>query len=216
METFLEWLATTGNAVYRAFFEDEIFIQYFKGIGITLMISFLALIFAVLFSLFSNFLEKTSEKTSNKIVTSTKKVVRKIMGFVYYLIDGLPFILALFLIYTLIFMENSALNLVCAALVLGLYKSASLRKFLNEKYSKFSYFKSKIAISDGINICVQFIKESSLVGIIAVADLTFVALSTGMKNGEFLAPISIIAIMYFIVIKTIRGIGKFFRLPNKK
>ena len=108
MKFYNEWLQKIIDNVYRATIVDHRYIGYFKGIGITLLVSFFAVLLGVAIGIIIAIVKYSFSKKKNAVLAGERKglsyfllaIIDKVCSLYLTIIRGTPVLLQLLIIGT--------------------------------------------------------------------------------------------------------------------
>ena len=226
-EKVLVWLEGIWNNFHRAFIEKGRYIAYIDGFKLTLFVSFFAVILGVIIGLIVAVLKYTSAR--NKRL----KIFGMISNLYITIIRGTPVYVQLLIIYYVIFTSRGTSPLVVAIICFGVNSSAYVAEIIRagiEAVDKGQMEAGKSLGLSGIqsmisivlpqaiknilpalgNEFIVLIKETAIVGVIAVNDVTKAAQNVSGITYDLLTPLIITAVMYLIVVVLLTKLLQYF------
>ncbi len=102
-KTGVGWIQSINDSFYRAFFQDNRYIGYFKGILVTLKVSFFAILLGVAIGVIIATIKYSFNKKRNNVIDGDYKdagyyllnILDKISGIYITVIRGTPVLLAI-------------------------------------------------------------------------------------------------------------------------
>lgn len=225
------WVSNLGYTFQYVFIDNNGYKLLLKGIGITLLISILAILLGVTLG-FLLALMKLSEVSRGK-----KTILSRIAGAYIDIIRGTPVMVQLLIMYMIIFQNKW--GIVAAVFTFGINSGAYVAEIIRAgilavdkgqmeggRSLGFTYGQSMryIIMPQAIKnilpaLCNEFIaliKETSIVGYVAIQDLTKAADFIISRTYETFMPLIMIAIIYYVMIKILSKVfGKFERRLRK-
>ncbi len=209
---------------YTAFIVKNRFLWYLEGLGMTLFIALFACVIGIAIGFMVAILKLAPQ--DNLIV----KILTKIGNLYTTIIRGTPVLVQLFLMYYVILL-NIKSGVLIAIITFGLNSGAYVSEIIRgglQAVDKgqmeagrslgFTWGKTmqyvilpqgiKSSIPSLFNEFIQLVKETSIVGMIAIVDLTKVAEKIISITANAMAPYIIIAIMYLLVVIGLQQIQK--------
>lgn len=205
------------DALYKAFIENQRYLAYIEGFKMTLLISLFAVFVGVLLGLIIAVMKYTSAR--KKGLWLIKFVADLYIG----IIRGTPVYVQMLIIYYIIFTSRDASPIVAAVICFGINSSAYVAEIIRAGIEAVDKGQTEAGRSLGLsgvttmmyivlpqavknilpalgNEFIVLIKETSIVGTIAVMDVTKAAQNVGAATYDLLPPLIIAAIMYFVVV----------------
>lgn len=205
------------DALYKAFIENQRYLAYFEGFKMTLLISLFAVLVGVVLGLIIAVM---------KYVSARKKglwLVKFIADLYIGIIRGTPVYVQMLIIYYIIFTSRDASPIVAAVICFGINSSAYVAEIIRAGIEAVDKGQTEAGRSLGLsgvttmmyivlpqaiknilpalgNEFIVLIKETSIVGTIAVMDVTKAAQNVGAATYDLLPPLIIAAVMYFVVV----------------
>ena len=217
--TFFEKIA---NSFTKTFIKDNRWKLFLSGIGTTVLITLCSVVFGTILG----FLAYMACRHGNK-------VANKINGFLNWLIEGMPTVVFLMILYYIIFGNTKMSGTVVSIVGFSLIFACSMYDMLevgcnavgkgqveasralgySDRQSFFKVILPQAAqhfLPIYRNEIVTLIKETSVVGYIAVMDLTKMSDLVRSRTYEAFFPLISTAIIYFIIagimVRVVRGI----------
>lgn len=215
-ETFISRIS---DNFYSTFIKEDRWKMFVKGVGITMLITVLSLIFGTILG----FIAYTrSRKNFNSFFT-------KIINFIIWLVHGLPMVVLLMILYYIVFGNVSINGFYVAIIGFTLSFACSMYSMLLSGEKAVDKGQSEAAFTLGYNPSktfykiilpqaayhflpsykgeiVSLIKATAVVGYIAVQDITKVGDIIRSRTYEAFFPLIVIAIMYFVMAALLIGI----------
>lgn len=211
------FLADLGNRFYLAWIEDNRYISYFKGLGVTLQISFFAILIGVLIGVFVAVI-RVNAKTMPWL-----RPIEKIASLYVTVIRGTPVILQLFIIYNLIFVSPDVNEIMVGAICFGFNSGAYVSEIIRSGINSVDKGQMEAGRSLGFtqmetmnliilpqalrnilpalgNEFIVLIKETSIASVIAITDLTKVGSLVASRTFDVLPPYFIVAGFYLVIV----------------
>ncbi len=213
----------TGNVFFDfinkckfVFVDTNGYIRLLNGLWVTLYISFLAVILGVILGFIVAFMRLSKDRRGKNTVASV------IAGIYIDIIRGTPAVVQLLIMYMVIF--QSKLGTVAAVVTFGINSGAYVSEIIRAGITAvdkgqmeggrslgFSYFETMkyIIIPQAIknilpalgNEFITLIKETAIVGYVAIADLTKASDFIISRTYETFLPLLAIAIIYYLIVK---------------
>ena len=213
----------SNNSIVNQFLttlvEKERYKLYLKGITTTLIIS----VFAALLGFFLGIILAVLKLTKNK--NGKRSLIGKIANFYINIVRGTPILLQLLIMWLVVF-KNFKNGVFVAIVAFGLNSSAYVAEIIRSginsvgvgqkeaaeslgfgKFGVMFYIVLPQSIKNSIpSLCNEFIsliKETAIVGYVALDDLTRAAFSISAASYQTFMPLIIAALIYYIITKTI-------------
>lgn len=213
----------TGNVIKDflnkckfVFIDTNGYARLLSGLWVTLYISFLAVLLGVVLGFVIAFMRLSKDRHGKNTVASV------IAGIYIDIIRGTPAMVQLLIMYMVVFQSN--LGTVAAVVTFGINSGAYVAEIIRAgivavdkgqmeggRSLGFSYFETMryIIIPQAIknilpalgNEFITLIKETAIVGYVAIADLTKASDFIISRTYETFLPLFAIAIIYYIIIK---------------
>jgi amine acid ABC transporter, permease protein, 3-TM region, His/Glu/Gln/Arg/opine family len=213
------WLEDIYTRFYNAIIPDKRYLAYLEGLQITLTISLFAVILGVCIGIFIAILKVAGNNSKNKLV----KFMGKLGSIYVTVVRGTPLIVQLLIIYSAFFTSRTSnpkiAGIVCFGINSGAYVAEIFRAGIESidigqteagRSLGLSAFKTMwhIILPQAIknilpalgNEFIVLVKETSVVSIIAVSDLTKQASFVVSRTFDVLPPYIITAAMYLIIV----------------
>lgn len=217
MDAFFEWIKNVGHDFYVAFVEKDRYLAYLDGLKTTLIISLFAVLLGVAVGLIIAIIKTTCAHRKglgilNWIATVYIAIIR-----------GTPVYLQLLIMYYVIFTSRDASPIVTAVLTFGLNSSAYVAEIIRAGIEAVDRGQTEAGRSLGLggaqtmtfivlpqaiknilpalgNEFIVLIKETAIVGVITVRDVTKAAQNIGASTYDLFPPLFITAGMYLVVV----------------
>ncbi len=217
MSSVINWIQERGYDFYRAFIEKDRYLAYLDGFRITLLVSFFAVMIGVLIGLVLAIIKYT---------TADKKglqVLNKLANLYITIIRGTPVYVQLLIIYYIVFTSRDASPMLAGIICFGINSSAYVAEIIRAGIEAVDRGQMEAGRSLGLgefqtmvfiilpqavknilpalgNEFIVLIKETSIVGLIAVRDVTKAAQNVSGITYDFLTPLIIAAVMYLVAV----------------
>lgn len=225
------WFDGVAKTFEKVFIETDGYKLMLKGLGVTMEISALAVLFGVVLGMLLALMKLTENRKK-------KKTVFSVIASIYIdIIRGTPVVVQLLIMYMLVFKSSAAI--VAAIMTFGMNSGAYVAEIIRAgilavdhgqmeggRSLGFSYGQTMryIIIPQAIKnilpaLCNEFIaliKETSIVGYVAIQDLTKVSDMLISRTYEPFMPLIVLAIVYYVIVKILTFIfGKLERRLRK-
>lgn len=233
MEGLINWFTSMGARYYDAFIAQDRYRTYFKGLWVTIEISFIAIIIGILIGITVAILKVTANNYKKL------KWVGVLCNGYINIIRGTPVMLQLLIIYNLIFTARDTSEILVAGLCFGINSGAYVAEIVRAGIESIDKGQSEAGRSLGFNAnqtmtyiimpqairnilpalgneFIVLIKETSVASIIAVVDLLQAAQFVGSRTWDILPPLIIAAVFYLVMVLGLsKLLGMFERRMNQ-
>lgn len=215
-----EWLSSIAADFSKAFLESNRYMAYINGFKTTLILSFFAVLVGVALGLIIAMIKYMANHMEKHILLT---VFRWIADVYIAIIRGTPVYVQMLIIYFIIFAKMDTSPLVPAVLCFGINSSAYVAEIIRAGIEAVDPGQMEAGRSLGLswmqtmisiimpqaiknilpalgNEFIVLVKETAIVGTIAVMDVTKAAQNIGAITFDYLPPLLITASMYFIVV----------------
>ena len=202
----MNWLKSIGEAFYNAWVPEKRYLAYLSGLRMTLLISLFAVILGILIG---------SRHTKSPVV----KFLNKLAVLYVTVIRGTPMIVQILIIYNLIFTSPNTNPVIVGAVCCGINSGAYVAEIIRAGIESIPIGQMEAGRSLGMpyrmtmttiilpqairnilpalgNEFISLIKETSVISIIAVNDLTKMAGYVGSRTWDVIPPYVIAALFY--------------------
>ncbi len=223
---WFDWAKNLYMSFYNAIIPDQRYLSYLKGLRITLLISFFAIILGIFIGVLVAVLKVTS--TNYKI-----KWLSSLCNLYINIIRGTPLMVQLLIIYNLIFTSRNANEIVIGAVCFGINSGAYVAEIIRAGIESIDKGQMEAGRSLGLNYAqtmvkiilpqairnilpalgnefIVLVKETSVAGIIAVNDLTTAAQFIGSRTWDILPPLIVAALFYLAIVMGLSRIMSIF------
>ena len=206
-----------GDSLYLNFVKDDRYLYLTRGLGVTLEITFFALLIGIVLGFILAIIRSTSDKTGKL------KILNLIAKFYITIIRGTPVVLQLLILYFVIFASVNINKVVVAAIAFGLNSGAYVAEIVRSgimavdegqfeagRSLGFNYFQTMcyIILPQAIknilpalgNEFIVLLKETSVSGYIAIQDLTKGGDIIRSQTFEPFLPLIAVAIIYLVMV----------------
>ncbi|WP_330657316.1 amino acid ABC transporter permease [Anaerocolumna aminovalerica] len=233
MEGLINWFVSIGSRYYDAFIAGDRYRTYFKGLWVTIEISFIAIIIGILIGVTVAILKVTASNYKKL------KWLGVLCNGYINIIRGTPVMLQLLIIYNLIFTARDTSEILVAGLCFGINSGAYVAEIVRAGIESIDKGQSEAGRSLGFNAnqtmvyiimpqairnilpalgneFIVLIKETSVASIIAVVDLLQAAQFVGSRTWDILPPLIIAAVFYLVMVLGLsKLLGMFERRMNQ-
>ncbi|MBR3252007.1 MAG: ABC transporter substrate-binding protein/permease [Erysipelotrichaceae bacterium] len=198
------------DSFYKNFIEEDRYMLLLKGAGVTVLISFLSIVFGTLLGL-AVYMLSTENATAKKIFDSLQKILAK-----------LPAVVLLMLLFYVVFKTSSikantvsiiGFSIIFGFTFYGLLKSgiASIDKGQEEATMALGFEKwiaffhiilpqaLKVILDTYLGEVIALIKNTSIVGYVSVSDLTRASDIIRGRTYDALFPLIFVALVYYLL-----------------
>lgn len=226
LQSLSMWYGDFAHSFYLNFIKDDRYMQMVEGLGNTLLISLMSIILGIVFGAVA-FLMRNSfflDNSRNKLVRAVGKFFKWI-GYIYVdVIRATPMVTQLLIIYFVIFASVDIDPMLVAILAFGFNSGAYVSEIFRAGIQSIDIGQMEAGRSLGLsriqtmvhiivpqavknvlptlaNEFIVLIKETAIVGYIAVQDLTRGADIIRSLTFEPFLPLIAAAVVYYIIIK---------------
>ena len=211
----MNWLKSIGEAFYNAWVPEKRYLAYLSGLRMTLLISLFAVILGILIGILIAVTRVSSRHTKSPVV----KFLNKLAVLYVTVIRGTPMIVQILIIYNLIFTSPNTNPVIVGAVCCGINSGAYVAEIIRAGIESSPIGQMEAGRSLGMpyrmtmttiilpqairnilpalgNEFISLIKETSVISIIAVNDLTKMAGYVGSRTWDVIPPYVIAALFY--------------------
>ena len=211
----MNWLKSIGEAFYNAWVPEKRYLAYLSGLRMTLLISLFAVILGILIGILIAVTRVSSRHTKSPVV----KFLNKLAVLYVTVIRGTPMIVQILIIYNLIFTSPNTNPVIVGAVCCGSNSGAYVAEIIRAGIESIPIGQMEAGRSLGMpyrmtmttiilpqairnilpalgNEFISLIKETSVISIIAVNDLTKMAGYVGSRTWDVIPPYVIAALFY--------------------
>ena len=200
----MNWLKSIGEAFYNAWVPEKRYLAYLSGLRMTLLISLFAVILGILIGILIAVTRVSSRHTKSPVV----KFLNKLAVLYVTVIRGTPMIVQILIIYNLIFTSPNTNPVIVGAVCCGINSGAYVAEIIRAGIESIPIGQMEagttIILPQAIrnilpalgNEFISLIKETSVISIIAVNDLTKMAGYVGSRTWDVIPPYVIAALFY--------------------
>lgn len=211
----MNWLKSIGEAFYNAWVPEKRYLAYLSGLRMTLLISLFAVILGILIGILIAVTRVSSRHTKSPVV----KFLNKLAVLYVTVIRGTPMIVQILIIYNLIFTSPNTNPVIVGAVCCGINSGAYVAEIIRAGIESIQIGQMEAGRSLGMpyrmtmttiilpqairnilpalgNEFISLIKETSVISIIAVNDLTKMAGYVGSRTWDVIPPYVIAALFY--------------------
>lgn len=213
----MSWLQDLGDHFSRAFLENDRYLAYLKGFGVTLEVSFFAVLLGVVIGIILAVIKY------NAVRRKGFRPLGWIANVYIAIIRGTPVYVQMMILYYMIFTMRGFPATLAGVICFGLNSSAYVAEIIRAGIEAVDRGQSEAGRSLGLsemqtmksiimpqaiknilpalgNEFIVLIKETSIMGGIAVLDVTKAAMNVGASTYDYLTPLIIAALMYLVVV----------------
>lgn len=211
----MNWLKSIGEAFYNAWVPEKRYLAYLSGLRMTFLISLFAVILGILIGILIAVTRVSSRHTKSPVV----KFLNKLAVLYVTVIRGTPMIVQILIIYNLIFTSPNTNPVIVGAVCCGINSGAYVAEIIRAGIESIPIGQMEAGRSLGMpyrmtmttiilpqairnilpalgNEFISLIKETSVISIIAVNDLTKMAGYVGSRTWDVIPPYVIAALFY--------------------
>lgn len=227
---FIDTFTKIFNNFDRVILRDDNYMLFIKGLGNTLMITFFSLFLGIFIGIIVA-IGRLATKNHKKL-----KFIYKILQLYVTIIRGTPVMVQLLIIYNIVFSSNTIPAEFSAIVCFGLNSGAYVAEIFRGGIESIDKGQMEASRSLGINYkssmidiivpqaiktvlptlgneFISLLKETAIVGTIAIMDLTRAGNMITASNFDYVFPLLIVTSMYLIVVL---GLQKLFSIIEKK
>ncbi len=225
MENILEWFQNIGTRYYKAVFENGRYISYIEGIKTTLLVSLISVIIGILIGFIVAMIKQANKRTGRF------KIINAICSLYVTVIRGTPVYVQLLIFYYVIFASRGADAIIIGSLCFGINSGAYVSEIVRAGINAVDNGQMEAGRSLGLGsfhtmvtiimpqaiknilpaLCNEFVvlvKETSIIGTIAVLDVTKVAQNIGARTYDYMPPLLFIAAIYLVIVTVLTRLIK--------
>ena len=214
------WLISAWERFEKAFLVSDRYVAYLNGFKTTLIISLFAVVLGVAVGLILAIIKYTANHVEKNIILT---LLNWIANIYIGIIRGTPVYVQLLIIYFIIFAKMNTSPIVAAVLCFGINSSAYVAEIIRAGIEAVDAGQMEAGRSLGLgwgqtmvsiimpqaiknilpalgNEFIVLVKETAIVGTIAVRDVTKAAQTVGAITYDLLPPLLITAAMYLVVV----------------
>lgn len=228
-DSFILWAKQLYDSFYVALIVDNRYMAYLKGLRITLIISFMAILIGIAIGGIIAMIKVTAKNYN-------KKWISRICDTYINVIRGTPVVVQLLIMYNLIFASRNTNEIVVGAVCFGINSGAYVSEIIRAGIESIDKGQMEAGRSLGLNFIqtmrliilpqaiknilpalgnefIILIKETSVAGYIAVTDLTKAAQYVVSRTWDPMPPYIITAVCYMIIVL---GLSKLLSLFERR
>ena len=220
-----EWLNDFGYDVYKSFIFDDRYQMYLKGLGNTLLLTFLALLIGVALGIVISLIRVSWDKNH----TEMHGPIKPILGFLNALarvyltvIRGTPAVVQLMIMYFIVF-ASSRNKVMVASLSFGINSGAYVAEIIRGGIMSidegqmeagrslgFGYVSTmryiilpqafKAVLPTLANEFIVLLKETAVAGYVGLTDVTYAGNIIGGNCYDYLFPLLMSALIYLVLV----------------
>ena len=220
-----EWLYNLGYDIYKSFIYDNRYQMYIKGLGNTLLLTFLALLIGVVLGVIVSLIRVSWDKNHTEMRGTGKAVLGffNVVAKVYLtVIRGTPMVVQLMIMYFVIF-ASSRNKIMVGALSFGINSGAYVAEIIRGGIMSidagqmeagrslgFGYVSTmryiilpqafKAVLPTLANEFIVLLKETAVAGYVGLADLTYAGNIIGGNSYDYLFPLLMSALIYLVLV----------------
>ena len=216
------WLSSVGESFYVVFVEGDRWKLYFRGLGVTLEVSLIAVILGVIIGTMLAFMRLSAHKDTKPTILA------KIAGIYIDVIRGTPAVLQLLIMWFVV-LKSWKSGVLVAGITFGMNSGAYVAEIVRAGILAVDKGQTEAGRSLGLNqvqtMCyivipqafknilpplgnefIVLIKETAIVGYVALSDLTRVANQISTKTYEPFMALVGAAVIYLIITKILSAL----------
>ncbi len=221
-ESIREWLLKVWQQFYVAFLESDRWLLYLKGLGVTLEVSLIAVVLGVIIGTLLAFMKLSRRKNGKAGILS------RIAGIYIDIIRGTPAVLQLLIMWFVV-LKSWKSGVLVAAITFGMNSGAYVAEIVRAGILAVDKGQTEAGRSLGLsqlqtmlyivipqafknilpplgNEFIVLVKETAIVGYVALSDLTRVANQVSTKTYEPFMPLVGTAVIYFVLTKVLSAL----------
>ena len=207
---------------YRAWFESDRWMQYFEGLGTTVLVTILALLIGVVLGVVVAVIRTGHDQQRKGKHNPVLAVLNLICKVYVTVIRGTPMLVQLLIMAFVVF-QNSRNFTMVGALALGINSGAYVAEIIRGGLMSLDPGQMEAGRSLGLgylptmtyivvpqafkailpalgNEFITLLKDTSLISAIAGKEVVYFAKAIGAKTYDYMFPLLIIAVMYLILV----------------
>ena len=207
---------------YRAWFEGDRWMQYFEGLGTTILVTILALLIGVILGVVVAVIRTGHDQQRKGKHNPMLAVLNMICKIYVTVIRGTPMLVQLMIMGFVVF-QNSRNFTMVGALALGINSGAYVAEIIRGGLMSLDPGQMEAGRSLGLgylptmtfivvpqafkailpalgNEFITLLKDTSLISAIAGKEVVYFAKAIGAKTYDYMFPLLIIAVMYLILV----------------
>ena len=207
---------------YRAWFEGDRWMQYFEGLGTTILVTILALLIGVILGVVVAVIRTGHDQQRKGKHNPVLAVLNLICKIYVTVIRGTPMLVQLMIMGFVVF-QNSRNFTMVGALALGINSGAYVAEIIRGGIEAVDKGQMEAGRSLGLgylptmtfivvpqafkailpalgNEFITLLKDTSLISAIAGKEVVYFAKAIGAKTYDYMFPLLIIAVMYLILV----------------
>lgn len=225
MEDLSKALAALQGQLYKNFIVDNRWMFFVKGLGITLMISFFAIILGLVLGMVAAAFKMDFLKNSRfKLLRGAGAVLKCIANVYIDVIRGTPSMVQILIINFIIFASVNIDRSIVAIIAFGINSGAYVAEIIRGGVLSVNKGQTEAGRSLGLsasstmmhivlpqafknimpalsNEIIVLVKETAVIGYIARIDFTAMALKVQSMTYEYVTPLLTIAVGYYVILK---------------
>ena len=211
------WFVSLQDKFYMAFIESDRWLLYLKGLGVTMEVSVIAVILGLVIGTILAFMKLSHRKNGNATVLS------RIAGIYIDIIRCTPSVLQLLIMWFVV-LKSWKSGVLVAGITFGMNSGAYVAEIVRAGILAVDKGQSEAGRSLGLNQFqtmryivipqafknilpplgnefIVLVKETAIVGYVALSDLTRVANQISARTYEAFMPLIGAAVIYFVITK---------------
>lgn len=225
----MEWLNTLYTSFYNALIPEKRYLAYISGVKITLMVALFAVFLGVLIGILEAVVKVSAKNSKNPVM----KPLAAFCNFYTTVIRGTPLIVQIMIIYNLIFTARDSNEIIIGTVCFGINSGAYVSEIIRAGIESVAKGQTEAGRSLGFthiqtmryiilpqaiknilpalgNEFIVLVKETSVISVIAVNDLTKMASFIGSRTWDILPPYIIAAAIYLLITMCLTSVLGYF------
>lgn len=217
MDSVREWFASLQQDFYAAFLEGDRWKLYFRGLGITMEVSVIAAVLGVIIGTILAFMRMSKKKSGKATLLS------KVAGIYIDIIRGTPAVLQLLIMWFVV-LRSWKSGVLVAGITFGMNSGAYVAEIVRAGILAVDIGQTEAGRSLGLtkvqtmlyvvipqamknilpplgNEFIVLVKETAIVGYVALSDLTRVANQITSRTLKAFMPLIGAGVVYFVITK---------------
>lgn len=217
IESMEGWLVSVQDKFYRAFIESDRWLLYLKGLGVTMEVSVIAAVLGIVIGTILAFMKLSSRKDGKPTALA------RIAGIYIDIIRGTPAVLQLLIMWFVV-LKSWKSGVLVAGITFGMNSGAYVAEIVRAGILAVDKGQTEAGRSLGLNQFqtmryivipqafknilpplgnefIVLVKETAIVGYVALSDLTRVANQISARTYEAFMPLIGAAVIYFVITK---------------
>jgi len=225
----MELLSSIYTSFYNALVPEKRYLAYISGVKVTLMVALFATVLGVIIGIIVAVVKVSAKSNHNAL----SRCLAAICNFYTTVIRGTPLIVQIMIIYNLVFTSRNSNEIVIGTVCFGINSGAYVAEIIRagiESVPKgqmeagrslgFPYVRTMwyIILPQAVknilpalgNEFISLVKETAVISVIAVNDLTKMASFVGSRTWDILPPYIIAAAVYLLITMCLTMVLRYF------